>query len=266
MALTGISEFTFGFAFLHEQTNRHFAGLTAVPILPSLQQEAGQGWDARLPINGVPNYYQFKLSDYLQRSNAKYIADGTYNAPYYRFSFHRRNNNEQHRNLRELSQTSPETYYVAPELNDVDIFNQAFLNATIFEGSRIIPVADCQDIYDGEQHHITYQPGNPNWTEHSEPKKHERSFSGKEMQSLYYSQRNSFRPVTNAFAEELFEKQREVTTKILESKRQVSDYEKQRVLRPPVERTKQGFLTAVADQVLTFFGAVLVIVGESQHN
>jgi hypothetical protein len=51
MALTGISEFTFGFAFLSEQANRNWP-LKAVPILPSLQQEADEGWDAKLPTDG----------------------------------------------------------------------------------------------------------------------------------------------------------------------------------------------------------------------
>lgn len=265
MGLTGISEFTFGFAFLHEQTNRHFAGLTAVPILPSLQQEAGEGWDARLPINGVPNYYQFKLSDYLHRSNAKYIADGTYNAPYYRFSFHRKNNNEQHRRLRELSQASPETYYVAPEVNDVDLFNQAFLNARIFEGSRIIAVRDCQDIHDGEQHHITYQRGNANWIEHSEPKTHEWSFSGREITRLYESQKQAMQPITTEFAESLFVKQRDLTSKLLDKDWRFSPEEKIRFLKEPLEKTRTSFLKAASNQALTFFGATLVIVGEGEQ-
>jgi hypothetical protein len=264
MGLTGISEFTFGFAFLYEQTNRHFAGLTAVPILPSLQQEAGEGWDARLPISGVPNYYQFKLSDYLHRSNAKYIADGTYNAPYFRFSFHRKNNNEQHRRLRELSQTSPQTYYVAPEVDDVNIFNQAFLNAEIFEGSRIIPVSECQDFHDGEQHHITYQSGNTDWIEHSEPTKHESSFTGKEITKLYESQKQVMEPVNLEFAENLFEKQRVLTSKVLEKDRRFSEPDKIRLLERPLERTRTGFLKAASDQALTFFGATLVIIGESE--
>lgn len=265
MGLTGISEFTFGFAFLHEQTNRHFAGLTAVPILPSLQQEAGEGWDARLPINGIPNYYQFKLSDYLQRPNAKYIKDGTYDAPYYRFSFHRKNNNEQHRRLRELSLGSPETYYVAPEVNDVDLFNQAFLNAQIFEGSRIIAVAECQDIHDGEQHHITYQSGNNDWIEHSEPKKHVSSFSGKEMTRLYESQRQGMEPITVEFAESLFAKQRDLTSKVLDADWRFSEQDKVRLLEPPLERTRTGFLKAASNHALTFFGATLVIVGEGEQ-
>lgn len=81
MGITGISEFSFGFAFLFEQTNRNWANLTAAPILPSLQQEADTGWDARLPLNATDFYYQFKLSDYLWNGNAKYIQDGTYNSP-----------------------------------------------------------------------------------------------------------------------------------------------------------------------------------------
>jgi len=39
MAEIGISEFTFGYAFLYEQSQANWGGLTAAPILPSLQQE-----------------------------------------------------------------------------------------------------------------------------------------------------------------------------------------------------------------------------------
>ena len=81
MAQIGISEFTFGYAFLYEQTHANWSGLTAAPVLPSLQQEQDAGWDAHLPLAGTDFYYQFKLSDYLSRSNALYIADGTYATP-----------------------------------------------------------------------------------------------------------------------------------------------------------------------------------------
>src|SRR6184192_674522 len=100
MAVVGISEFTFGFAFLHEQTLQNWEGLTAAPILPSLQQETDVGWDARLPRHAVDFYCQFKLSDYLSNWNAKYILDNTYTTPYYRISFHRKNDNRQHQRLR----------------------------------------------------------------------------------------------------------------------------------------------------------------------
>src|SRR5689334_5082033 len=97
MVAVGISEFTFGFAFLYEQVHANWAGVQAAPILPSLKQEEDDPWDANLPTEATDFYYQFKLTDYLSRSNATFIRDGTYNAPYYRFTFHRRNNNQQHR-------------------------------------------------------------------------------------------------------------------------------------------------------------------------
>ena len=78
MATIGISEFAFGYAFLYEQTRNNWGNLQAAPILPSLQKEKDEGWDARLPLTGTDFFYQFKLSDHLSRGNAAYIADGTY--------------------------------------------------------------------------------------------------------------------------------------------------------------------------------------------
>jgi hypothetical protein len=93
MAPLGISEFTFGYAFLYEQTHANWGKLKAVPVLPSLQQEKAAGWDAHLPLVGTDYYYQFKLSEYPRRSNAKYISDKTYSGPYYRLSLHRKDGN-----------------------------------------------------------------------------------------------------------------------------------------------------------------------------
>jgi hypothetical protein len=42
MAVTGVSEFTFGFAFLFEQTTQNWANLRAAPILPSLYSGLGK--------------------------------------------------------------------------------------------------------------------------------------------------------------------------------------------------------------------------------
>jgi hypothetical protein len=65
MVRTGISEFTFGYAFLYEQTRANWNSLTAAPVLPSLQQEADDGWDAHLPLVGTDFYYQFKVTERL---------------------------------------------------------------------------------------------------------------------------------------------------------------------------------------------------------
>jgi len=181
VAIVGLSEFTFGFGFLYEQTVANWGGLKAAPVLPSLQQEQDEGWDARLPLQGTDYYYQFKLSDYLSRSNAKHIKDGTYDGPYYRFYFHKKNNNRQHQRLREHCVDSPLTYYVAPEFNALDDFNSAFLAKGLRERSRLIALTDCDHIADAEQHYITFAEGQQGFTQHSTQKRNEHSSFGREL-------------------------------------------------------------------------------------
>ena len=185
MAAIGISEFTFGYAFLYEQTQTNWTNLRAAPVLPNLRQEQEEGWDAYLPANGIDYYYQFKLSDYLSRANATFIRDDTYDGAYYRIALYRKDNNRQHQRLRDHSRANPNTYYVAPEFNRVDDFHTAFLANQITNNSRIIPVSACDDILDSDQHYLTFQPGEPAWNQHSERKRHDLSFSGRELEALY---------------------------------------------------------------------------------
>lgn len=206
MAIVGISEFAFGYAFLFEQTRNNWGNLQAAPILPSLQKEKDEGWDARLPVTGTDFFYQFKLSDHLSRGNAAYIADGTYTGPYYRISLHRRHNNLQHRRLRQLAATQQNVYYVAPEFDTLDDFNSAFLSGQIAQRSRLIPVRDCTDFNDDVQHHITFQLNQPGWSEHSERRFHQKSFTGRELEQLYARSRESWKPIDRRFAVALFER------------------------------------------------------------
>jgi hypothetical protein len=200
MAPIGISEFTFGYAFLYEQTRANWRDLRAAPVLPSLQKEQAQGWDAHLPTHATDFYYQFKLSEYLSRRNATFIKDGTYTGPYYRLAFHRKNNNSQHQRLRAHSFANPHTYYVAPEVDSVDDFNSAFLGNHLTSKTRIIPLADCDDVHDDLQHYITFQSGDTTWIQHSEKKKHERSFFGLETERLYRESNKDWRRVNKADA------------------------------------------------------------------
>ena len=185
MVSTGISEFTFGYGFLYEQTQANWKGLTAAPILPSLQKEKDEGWDAHLPLVGTDFYYQFKLSDYLSYGNAKYIKDKTYNLPYYRISLHKPDNNMQHNRLVRHARRHPNTYYVAPEFSGIGKFNSAFLSRQLMSNSRLIPLQKCHELLDAEQHHITYQPGTPNWKVHSEVISYDSSRRGDGLEALY---------------------------------------------------------------------------------
>jgi hypothetical protein len=159
----------------------------------------------------------------------------------------------------------PETYYVAPELDDVDLFNEAFVRSEIFDNSRLIPLNQCRDYHDGDQHYITYQSGNPNWTEHSKPIKHEWSYSGKNISELFASQKARMTTVNDQFAQDLFRRQTESTTKAIGFDRKYLPDRDLRRLDEPQEKTRVGYLRAAADQAMTFFGATLVIVGEPEE-
>jgi len=259
---TGISEFTFGYAFLYEQTQRNWTDLKAVPILPSLQQEANLGWDAHLPTHAADFYYQFKLSDYLERPYAKYLKDGTYTTPYYRVSLHRRDNNRQHSRLRANCKSHPDTYYVAPEFSTSTEFQAAFFARSVTENSRLIPLVECDDITDGEQHYLTYVPGSTTWTQHSDPRSHDRSYSGRDLEMLYRETHDRWQLVDLTFAQRLFQDTASVVDRQLSEERRI-DTPLARALDTTPESTRAGYLLRTADLLSMYCGVTLVLVGSS---
>ena len=265
MAEIGISEFTFGYAFLFEQTQANWGDLRAAPILPSLQQEELQGWDARLPLNGVDFYYQFKLSDYLFRGNATYIRDGTYDRPYYRLWLHRRNNNQQHRRLRQHCITNPNTYYAAPQFDSIEEFNARFLARQITANCRIIPLTMCDDIADGEQHCITFQRADPAWIFHSEPRRRDKSYTGEELGTLYRESSRQWQRIDVHFTEQLLEKTREIARRVIVEE----EPERAQLVRPlldeaQVGRERRDLLLRIADILSAALGVTLVLVGSPE--
>jgi hypothetical protein len=262
MGAIGISEFTFGYAFLHEQTHANWNGLKAAPVLPSLQQEHEQGWDAHLPLVGTDFYYQFKLSEYLHRKNAKYIADNTYDGPYYRLSLHRKDGNRQHQRLKRHAEINPNTYYVAPEFNSVDEFNTAFLEREISNRSRLIPVAECDEIKDGDQHYITFASGSEAWYQHSQSKLHRQSYYGEELGSFYETTRPTWRRIDEGFSVELFERARSVVRESLEFEDTAARGSAIRLLDfDPRQRTRAEVLRRTSEILSVTLGVTLLLVG-----
>jgi hypothetical protein len=206
--------------------------------------------------------YQFKLSEYLSRANAKYINDGTYTDPYFRLALHRRDNNRQHNRLREHAQTNQRTFYVAPEFTGLTEFNNSFLARQITENSRLIPVKDCDEILDGNQHYITFQLGNPVWREHSEPKLHERSISGKEIERIYHQSSNQWKELNQDFAETLFEKNAETIRRQIEEEKWKDRSVLNLLDMPQAAQTRVGYLRQTAGLLSIFYGVTLVLVGE----
>ena len=200
MASIGISESTFAIALLAEQQSRQWGNLASYPVLPSLFDEAGVGWDAYLPIVGAPMFLQFKVSDYMTHWRSAHHAF-LQNTPYYRFHLHPSNNFQQHNRLRVLSQNYPDTYYVAPEVNTGVAFQNAYLAQMVTEDSRFIPVNLCYDIAEGDSHEIFYSQSHGIW-QASEPQQietaHDRDFA-----TLLKRSTERSRPINRDFASEL---------------------------------------------------------------
>jgi len=272
MAITRISEFTFGFAFLFEQTQRNWADLVAAPVLPSLKQEEEEGWDANLPVNGTEFYYQFKMTDYLRAAHAKYRRTGPekrYDAPYFRFSLHRHNANQQHQRLRTLCGTKPNTYYVAPEMPDLEVFNTVFLARQIANSSRLIPLTACRDYFDRGQHFVTYQLGDTGFTEHSEPTRKEGSARGADIEGLYRRSSAAWKPLDEHFARTFFDETRSLIERDVRSQdkpRTRRDHvEEDAILRvmgeEPTQRSRQALIRRSAELASLYFGTTLTLVG-----
>ena len=263
MVSTGISEFTFGYGFLYEQTQANWASLTAAPILPSLQKEKDEGWDAHLPLKGMDFYYQFKLSDYLSNGNAKYIKDGTYSSPYYRFSLHKRDNNKQHNILVRHAKKHPNTFYVTPEFSGIERFNQAFLSRQLLVNSRLIPLDKCKEENNSDQHYITFQTGNREWKVHSKVSSFNTSRKGGELEALYRESSHLWRDVDEIFAREVFN---DVSNRVTDidmdpaikfANEELLDIEQK-------NKNRNGYLRRAADLLSINFGVALVIVGERE--
>jgi hypothetical protein len=161
MADLRISEFTFSFAFLREHINRRWNHIRAVPCLPSLKLEHTCGYDANILENGTFFFYQFKTSRYKRsRFSTDSDSDQQYNCkPYFKFYLHPNEGYSQHTRLLDLATDFPDTYYIAPCLNDANSFSEAFFNGRIMDTSRRVQLSNSLNIpLNGKTNHfITYQ-------------------------------------------------------------------------------------------------------------
>lgn len=266
MAIVGLSEFTFGFGFLFEQTSKSWGNLRVAPVLPSLIQEADDAWDAKLPVFGTDFYYQFKLSDYLVRRNSIFHKDGTYTSPYYRLALHRRDNNRQHHRLWEHAQSNANTFYVAPEFETIDDFNTAFLARNLAGNSRVIPVSACDDCNDDDQHYITFQQGSQAWIQHSEPRRKTLSYQGRAMGDLYRESRQTWRSIDEDFAEAALRRTTSAIKRTFARHRgkdiEAAESASALLEVANVDRNRVAMLRRTAEILAIFVGVTMVIVGE----
>lgn len=155
-----ISEFSYGFALVNEFI--HWAGqnITAVPVYPSLIEEAALGYDVLLDRAGVPLFLQFKLSHCMVRSSAMEVRQRVLTKPFYRMHLYARNESRQHERLMALEALGNEVYYAAPEFHRHQQLNAAYLQRQViaqswfFRPSTIGAIPD-----DGRPHHVAFKAG-----------------------------------------------------------------------------------------------------------
>ena len=261
MADLGISEFTFGYAFISEQIRKRWGNVVSVPIFPSLIKERGLGYDVELPLKGKTCYYQFKTSELLKSANSKFIRDGTYTGEYYRIKLHKMFNNNQHRMLWKLSQKEKNTYYVAPECSNLKVFNDAFLNGKVTDYSRLIPLKNCNNYADSDsnQHYITYQEGNPAFYQHSEVSEKKESILGKNIGDLYNDMVKDFKTIDSQLSDEILSNVLEFS--IYSIDKELLDYELLKNLSVKTETTYDK-LSLAANILWALHGILMVMIGE----
>lgn len=167
-----ISETSYGYALTDELINRQNMPINSAPIFPTLYQEGqnGGGYDLLLDRPGLPLFLQFKLSDYLSRSNASEM--NIFNNPYYRMYITKRNHSNQHQMLHELELNNDlnEVFYTAPLFHEPEELNDAYLNGNVSNRSLWINPSQIGLLPDDEQHYVVFD--SPiNWYMCSEPKK-----------------------------------------------------------------------------------------------
>lgn len=176
-----ISEFSYGFALTHELVNTYKYLLTdQAPIFPSLVEEGkvGGGYDMYLPRHGQPLFLQFKVSEYLWRTNAKAEEAKAVGRPYFRFTIYRKTQSKQHELLVKLEKGDNEVCYAAPRFHETESLNTAFFDEEIVARSVFISPREIGEIQDNKEHRVVFSNRSEDVYFCSQPKLLETAMNG----------------------------------------------------------------------------------------
>jgi hypothetical protein len=150
------SEFSYGFSLTQELVSEYSYLLTAAPTFPSLIEEGntGGGYDVNIALSGFPLFLQFKLSEYMMRSNASEAS--LLGVPYYRFKLRPLKYSDQHKLLVDLEALGNFVYYVAPIFYEVADLNTAFFSRNVTARSIFISPLDIGTLPDDEGHCVVF--------------------------------------------------------------------------------------------------------------
>lgn len=147
------SESTYVFSLVNEMAKKYSFNLA--PVFPSLYEEGRTGgYDAEVNIQGIPFFFQFKLSNFLSRSNAKKY--GVFNSSYYEFHIHASKKSKQHELLLNLENSGNPVFYVAPRFHKLNDFNIHFNDNRMVSESIWLTAKEIGVLPDEKQHSVCF--------------------------------------------------------------------------------------------------------------
>lgn len=155
-----ITEFSYGYAVTEEILKLSKGRVTGAPFFPTLYAEGnvGGGYDVKLPLLGSPIFLQFKLSEFLNSSNAKEYVSKTLKTPYYRMHIRSRRYSLQHDLLINLEKSGEHVRYIAPEFYTIDDFNRYYIGSAVVKNSALFSPVQIGSL-SADNHYVVFQRG-----------------------------------------------------------------------------------------------------------
>ncbi len=156
------SEFSYSYAVTEELVTKNKAKVIGAPRFPSLYEEGKKGgYDVNIPLSGKPVFLQFKLSEYLERTNARECSKGILPVPYYRMHLRPARHSDQHQLLLDLEKSGESVFYIAPEFHLLAELNQHYLRKCVIVNSAAFSPLDVGQLPDDDDHYIVFEKQKP---------------------------------------------------------------------------------------------------------
>jgi hypothetical protein len=155
-----LSEFSYGYGVTREVERRlKVAGLSAIPFLPSLIQEASIGFDVAFNVRGIPLMIQFNLGQVMRRFRPSPRLQ--LSQQFWRYHVDKAEPDGQFELLLKAEYDGARVFYVAPMFHDWEVYLGHYEQEKILRRSLIVTpkairsVLDNNSVPDGE-HKVVY--------------------------------------------------------------------------------------------------------------
>jgi hypothetical protein len=187
------SEFSYGYSLTQELVNEYSYLLAAAPTFPSLIEEGRVGgYDVNIALTGFPLFLQFKLSEYMLRSNA--LESGVLGVPYFRFKLRPSKYSDQHALLVDLESRGNFVYYVAPIFYEVSELNTAFFSRNVTTQSIFISPLEIGTLPDDESHCVVFSSSSSDAYFCSDPKMIKMPIHGRRLAESFKTRMSNLQP------------------------------------------------------------------------